>query len=115
MTTSCISNNAPGYESIHSWSFGIKRKTFLNKQNTSEPYKFLKLKNHKKLKIKSIENMKRIVCFQDVGEMVQPAEDSIVVISNGLSISGEMIGVGGTKVGFQIDVSDWKFETPTFI
>jgi len=46
--------------------------------------------------------MKRIVCFQDVGEMVQPAEDSIVVISNGLSISGEMIGVGGTKVGFQI-------------
>ena len=45
--------------------------------------------------------MKRIVCFQDVGEMVQPAEDSIVVISNGLSISGEMIGVGGTKVGFQ--------------
>ena len=50
--------------------------------------------------------MKRIVCFQDVGEMVQPAEDSIVVISNGLSISGEMIGVGGTKVGFQIDASD---------
>ena len=23
MTTSCISKNAPGYESIHSWSFGI--------------------------------------------------------------------------------------------
>ena len=51
--------------------------------------------------------MKRIVCFQDVGEMVQPAEDSIVVISNGLSISGEMIGVGGTKVGFRIDAVDW--------
>ena len=51
--------------------------------------------------------MKRIVCFQDVGEMVQPAEDSIVVISNGLSISGEMIGVGGTKVGFQITTFDW--------
>ena len=41
--------------------------------------------------------MKRIICFQEVGEMVQPAEDSIVVISNGISISGEMIGVGGTK------------------
>ena len=51
--------------------------------------------------------MKRIVCFQDVGEMVQPAEDSIVVISNGLSISGEMIGVGGTKVGFQINAVGW--------
>ena len=60
------------------------------------------LKTIKKNKTKSFENMKRIVCFQDVGEMVQPAEDSIVVISNGLSISGEMIGVGGTKVGFQI-------------
>ena len=59
--------------------------------------------------------MKRIVCFQDVGEMVQPAEDSIVVISNGLSISGEMIGVGGTKVGFQIDASDWIIEKMTFI
>ena len=41
--------------------------------------------------------MKQIICFQEPGEMVQPAEDSIVVISNGLSISGEMVGVGGNK------------------
>ena len=41
--------------------------------------------------------MKRLTCFQELGEMVQPAEDAIVVISNGLSISGEMVGVGGTK------------------
>jgi hypothetical protein len=41
--------------------------------------------------------MKRVTCFQDLGEMVQPAEDAMVVISNGLSISGEMIGVGGTR------------------
>ena len=41
--------------------------------------------------------MKQIICFQELGEMVQPAEDSIVVISNGLSISGEMVGVGGNK------------------
>lgn len=41
--------------------------------------------------------MKRVTCFQELGEIVQPAEDAIVVISNGLSISGEMVGVGGTK------------------
>ena len=41
--------------------------------------------------------MKQIVCFQELGEMVQPAEDSIVVISNCLSVSGEMVGVGGNK------------------
>jgi len=41
--------------------------------------------------------MKRLTCFQELGEIVQPAEDAIVVISNGLSISGEMVGVGGTK------------------
>ena len=41
--------------------------------------------------------MKQIICFQELGEMVQPAEDSIVVISNGLSVSGEMVGVGGNK------------------
>ena len=41
--------------------------------------------------------MKRLTCFQELGEIVQPAEDAIVIISNGLSISGEMVGVGGTK------------------
>ena len=41
--------------------------------------------------------MKQIICFQEPGEMVQPSEEGIVVISNGLSISGEMVGVGGTK------------------
>ena len=41
--------------------------------------------------------MKRLTCFQELGEIVQPAEDAIVIISNGLSISGDMVGVGGTK------------------
>ena len=48
-------------------------------------------------KNKKYKKMKQIICFQELGEMVQPAEDSIVVISNGLSISGEMVGVGGNK------------------
>ena len=41
--------------------------------------------------------MKKFTCFQELGEVVQPAEDGIVIISNGVSISGEMVGVGGTK------------------
>ena len=41
--------------------------------------------------------MKRLVCFQEVGEIVQPAEDAVIEVSNGLSICGEMVGVGGVK------------------
>ena len=41
--------------------------------------------------------MKRLTCFQERGEIVQPAEDAIVTISNGISVSGQMVGVGGTK------------------
>ena len=41
--------------------------------------------------------MKRLACFQELGEIVQPAEDAVIEVSNGLSICGEMVGVGGVK------------------